>query len=266
MKKTLTFLAASFALAVLLSPESRAQLVPNQSVLIDYGAIVQAGADSNGNFWNNISVGGDNNIPGLVAGNSAMVANLVDASSASTGVSFSLTNDTGFWGWDFGNGTGGDGALIADSNVWSDGIISNDNVAKNLVASVDFFTLTFTGLNDALTYDLVTGYNRGDNVNFDRVTTAGGTTIVTNSGATVLGIPDPNAPPVDLYAEFTGLTSSGGVLSFTVTGENENDLATVADHVVIGATTLTAQQVPEPSSALALVGLGGAAFLRRRRS
>ena len=71
--------------------------------------------------------------------------------------------------------------------------------------------------------------------------------------------------PIDPYAEFTGLTSSGGVLSFTVTGESPG-APFGADHVVIGATTLTAQGVPEPSSALVLAGLWGAAFLRRRRS
>ncbi|MEN8755254.1 MAG: PEP-CTERM sorting domain-containing protein [Akkermansiaceae bacterium] len=108
------------------------------------------------------------------------------------------------------------------------------NNASNIV-------LTFTGLDDSLSYD-VTGGGNFTNNNFDTVWTFGATTATTNNGV---------APFVTL----AGLSTDGsGNLSVIVTRG--------ANQLLFSAVSLTA--IPEPSSSL-LMGLGLLAGFARRR-
>jgi len=124
-----------------------------------------------------------------------------------------------------------------DSNLW-DWMDATSNAP---------LTLTFSGLNDSLTYDLNIG--QAWNIN----------TANTNSTYAVDGQSATNAHDSTTggaYLDFTGLSTDGsGNLVITVTASGGTDAA-------VSALVLTT--VPEPSSA-ALLGLGGLALILRRR-
>ena len=139
--------------------------------------------------------------------------------------------------------------MLTDQDVWDDGYISNNQGANPLDAG-GFFLLTFSGLDDTLEYDLEGGFD-SNNANFDATWASGGQSFLTTpTGAAGTG-----------YGTLSGLTTDGaGNLAITVTRETL--------HVTIGGLTLTAVEstaIPEPSSALALLGLCGVAFIKRRR-
>lgn len=107
-------------------------------------------------------------------------------------------------------------------------------------------TLTFTGLNNSLTYNLSIGSGFGSNI-----------TDVLWSASSQSATTDSDVGSVS-YVSFTGLTTNGsGSLVITGTGTSPRP-----DIVVVSALHLTA--VPEPSAAL-LGGLSLLALLRRRR-
>ncbi|MGJ8639186.1 MAG: PEP-CTERM sorting domain-containing protein [Opitutaceae bacterium] len=117
------------------------------------------------------------------------------------------------------------------------------------------FTFTFSGLEDTLTYDLVIGaYNAEATVspaleNSRTEWTAGGTTQTTVA-----------ASLSESYVTFSGLTSSGGVLTITSADDSGNAVGAVS------ALTLTA--VPEPSSYALIGGLLAltSVMVRRRKA
>ena len=116
------------------------------------------------------------------------IADMVDTANVATGVSFTLANETGFNAWDFTLGTGGDGGLINDPSVYSDGLLSNDRIGigRDLTTFEHFFTLTFSGLDDSLSYDFVGGYARNDNLNFFGTFVADGALIDDGTGVLIL--------------------------------------------------------------------------------
>jgi len=135
-------------------------------------------------------------------------------------------------------------APFNDGTIFQDSIISNNQGAAPLDPG-GFLTITVSGLDDSLTYDLFGGYD-GINANFDSTWAADGQSFLSTPGATTG------------YQTLAGLTTDGsGNLAITVT---RNSL-----HVNAGSFTLTAAEaIPEPSTAL-LSGLAGLALLTRRR-
>ena len=208
-----------------------ADLQLGQTAGIDFGAT--ASTDPN-TTWNSLNVGGDNSTPGsLLAFETASIGDLQDTNGAASGVSFGLTNNSPFWVWDFGNGDEGDGGIINDASVFGDGVISNDapGADKDLTQGDDFFTFTFSGLDDSLAYDFVGGYSRTGNINFDGTWTAGGEEIITDSMTGEAG---------GGFAMFSQLGTDGnGNLTIELTGETIED-GSQAAHIVVAAITLTA--------------------------
>jgi hypothetical protein len=117
----------------------------------------------------------------------------------------------------------------------------------NSGSGTSVITLTFTGLNDALTYDLTVGAAFTNNLP-DTLWAADGQSATTD--ADVVG---------SSYVTFTGLTTDGsGNLVITGTGTDPR-----ADIPVVAALALTAA-VPEPAT-MSLLALGGLGVLARRR-
>ncbi|MEP2776266.1 MAG: PEP-CTERM sorting domain-containing protein [Luteolibacter sp.] len=239
MKKTKSLAASAAVIASLFAATtgSDAALLLNQTVGIDFGGTAPAGSTT----FNQVSVGGDASTPGLADMASTTAISLVDTNNtAITGTQFSVTNNTGQIAWDFSGGVEGSG-LMTDASVYGDGIISNNASGRNLSAGANF-VLTFTGLDDSLTYDLTGGWDNNNN-NFNATWSADGKNFFADTTASVG------------YGTLSGLTTDGsGNLEITVTKSN---------HVTIAGLTLTA--VPEPSSAALLLGGMGVLMLGRRR-
>ncbi|WP_372808949.1 PEP-CTERM sorting domain-containing protein [Pontiella sp.] len=252
MKKTIGLLAGlGLACAV------QADIAVGDVIGIDFGAVVA------GNNWNHISVGGDSTTLGLDSDEQAVnpdsvgIADLGRLSDGTaTGVGFTLLNSTGQIAWDFSGGTDGDGGLIeaAGTDVYGDGLISNDQSARPTVSNVDFFLITFTGLDDNLTYNFVSGWDH-DNGNFDtrwNVYSDNAFSTVTDTFLT-----DATGGDNAGYGSFTGLTSSGGELYLGLTGDGG------AAQIVLSALTLEA--IPEPATLGLVAVFGGAVLVIRRR-
>ena len=239
MKATLFITALA---GITLAGTADASLLAGDTIGIDFNGSVA----TTGTNFNAFSEDTDD-------GATASLLSLINLSGATvTGVTFSLENQTGqnTERADFTT-QGAEGTLagpLSEQAVWDDGYISNNQGAAPL--DVDgFFLLTFSGLDDELTYDLTGGFdNNGGNANFDATWSADGqsfTTLTTNSDPAGAG-----------YGTLTGLSTDGdGNLEITVA---RNTL-----HVTVGGLTLTSV-VPEPSS-LALLGLGGLMMIKRRR-
>lgn len=238
-------------LGVGLACASQADMVEGQIIGIDFGA-----SSSVDNLtWNQFSVGGGEFVEGIANGATTSLNSLNDtAGSAVSGVTFSLQNNAGFIAYDFGLGasaggavgTLGDGALIDDESVYGDCLMANDRAStgRNQVDGANF-VLTFTGLDNSLTYNLSIGQGLA-NDNFNTTIVADGQSILTDSS------PGPG------YAGFTGLGTDGsGNLVITMTSDGG------ADHVNVAALTL--QAIPEPATLGLVAAFGGAVLFIRRR-
>ena len=179
-----------------------------------------------------------------------------------TGVGFTIVNSTGQIAWDFSGGLDGDGSYIetAGASVYGDGLISNDASGRTTVSGVDFFELTITGLNDAYTYEFVSGWD-SNNANFDTTwnqytSDSFGTIVGGQSFTTEAGPGDPNNAG---YGSLT-VQSSGGELYLGLTSDG------AAAQTVLSAFTLEVTAVPESSTFALLAGCLalGAVMLRRR--
>ena len=232
---------------------SSASIVTGQTVGFDFGSIAPAANPTQTfnqiDLFNNSLANGATftflTDPNLNGG--ATSTQLVDfTNTAVTGVGFTITNSTGqnTSRANVTNGTAGP-APFNNSTVFQDSLISNNQGVAPL-ATGGFFTLTFSGLDDSIEYDLTGGYD-GNNANFDSILSADGQT-------------QPFAPGANNYVTLSGLQTDGsGNLAITVTRDTL--------HANIGALTLTgaaAIAVPEPSS-FALLGVGFVGLLTRRR-
>ncbi|MGD9419095.1 MAG: sulfatase family protein [Verrucomicrobiota bacterium JB025] len=212
MKNTVAMAAMVLALAV----GSRASLISDGDVLkVDFGdTSPSAAAVADGYVQYNSVSGGT-------------VVLMTDGTGPEDDVTVTVTGVDG----NFVNNL--DGSASGGS---SDATVYADHVAGN-GTDTDVITITVSGLDDALTYDLFAGMRRNTlNSDWDHTYRVGGTSeSYTASG----GI-------VDSYHTHTGLSSSGGTLSFTVT---ENVPGSV---VSISEMRLTAVGEPEAFWSVAL--------------
>lgn len=156
----------------------------------------------------------------------------------------------------YAGAVGNYGALPFSDLTFNDGIFAN---ANRHGSSPDPLTVTFSGLDDGLFYNVLVLVNGGG--------TSGNTTLVdiTAGGVTINGSTGQgthNALTLN-PTSFVGLSSSGGQLAIEIQGDDGS--GGVEAFFGIGAIHLTATDVPEPGS-LALIGLGGLIMLRRRRN
>lgn len=207
---------------------SNAAVIVGDVIAIDFGATAPAVSN-----WNQISESSLSD---------SDLVRLSDGASTGVGVTVTLTTDSANAG-DYINN-----AVPLDASLGeTDGSIFNDHLAANDLSGPDLITVTYSGLNDSLSYTLTGGMRRtGSTGAFEQTYTVGG--VDYNYTGTA---------GVNAYAEYTGLSSSGGFLTFTVSDFSDTDLASISQ--------MTLTVVPEPSS-VALLGLGSLALLRRRRA
>jgi len=157
-------------------------LPAGNTIGIDFGGIAPAsGSNFNGYSDLVIANGGTESFADLGVGS------LVDTMGNALSVGFSVTNNSGHATGraTITNGVGGAG-LLSDSTIYSDSIISNDTGSNRLTDGTvspltrGHLVLTFSGLDDSLTYNLTGGWD-SNNSNFDAIWTSDGETAVTNS-------------------------------------------------------------------------------------
>lgn len=195
---------------------------------IDLGNSTQTTA---GNY-NNMSAAtaaAPNNITGLVDSNNA---------SSTINIVYSVTGSVAMAGTG-ANWTGAYPATVSSqpASALQDGLYIKPGATA---------TLTFSGLDNALTYDFVVYGARGNN--------GGGVlyTIGANSGS-ISNVFENASTAIS----FTGISPTAGVITLDALGTG-----TAGNDGALNYVQLTA--VPEPSSA-ALLGLGGLALILRRR-
>lgn len=115
----------------------------------------------------------------------------------------------------------------SDANLFADAICANDAGGSN--AGDDIITLTFTGLDDSLYYDVTGGFatTPSKEINFQTVWTAG-SEVRTSTASTSAG-----------YILFESLASSSGDLVITLTDNGYN-------HTAVSQLALVATDTPPP--------------------
>lgn len=215
------------ALGALAIPAQAATMVVGTEIGVDFGQV----APTNNMNGAAVTSGADGSIA---------VGSLTDTSSVMVdGVGFSWVTAGAFNNSDADGTKAGQPAVFNDSNL-------TDWLGVAHALSGGLITLTFTGLDDSLSYDLLIGAAFTDDIASATWTADGQSdTTVSNVGA-------------DAFVTLAGLETDGsGNLVITSAGAGARpDLSAVA------ALTLTA--VPEPSTAV-LLGLGGIALILRRR-
>jgi len=158
---------------------------------------------------------------------------------ATTGVGIAVAKSGGTWTEaNTSAGTGPNALNTTDASVYSDALGINNGAGSTM-------SITFTGLNDSLTYDLTGGVSSVSNY---------------KTGWTIAGSP----------RQLSDATASGGYISFTELTSSANTLTITLDydglrHLAVSQLQLTA--VPEPGTYALLGGLLalGYVMVRRRR-
>ncbi|MFC5050428.1 PEP-CTERM sorting domain-containing protein [Rubritalea spongiae] len=216
------------ALALTLASSAQAAIIAGDQIFVDFGNTVATG---NYNTINSSAL------------SIADTVRFTDGSTTGVGLTVTATNP-----YDGGGAIASTAGLTnvntSDADVYVDTLLST---AGNNGAGNDTITITFTGLDDSLRYDIVGGLARtSGGENFDTDWVISGETTQTADGTAAGG-----------YVEFLGVeTTAPGTLTITLTDNlRQSGLAQLS------LTAVTA--VPEPSSA-ALLGLGGLALILRR--
>jgi hypothetical protein len=197
------------------------------------------------------------------------------ANGASTGVTLTVGKTTKPGGtlypYEDASGTaftGGDAFAIFNGIVDTRGTVNfNGNGAHP-----SSLILTFSGLSQAFTYEIVVAGNRGNGTPRDTLFTLSGADAWTNTSSAALSVSSSSLTTTirngdnganGYVARWTGI-DAGADGVFTVTISNGGG---PQDGWYANALMLVATPVPEPSAFAALAGLGalGAAALRRRR-
>ena len=220
MKKTIGMAGMVLALAV----GSQASIIEGDVIAIDFGATAPAVSN-----WNQISTST------LVIGDLQRLSD-----GAPTGVGVAVTTSATF-GQYINNVAPGAGLGSTDASIY------NDHLAANDLSAPDLITVTYSGLDDSLTYTLTGGMARSGNTTaFEQTYTVGG-----------VDYDYTGTSGVDAYAEYTGLSSVGGVLSFTVSDYTDSDLASISQ--------MSLEAIPEPATLGLVTAFGGAVLFIRRR-
>lgn len=233
------------ALAVGMTGAANAAITAGTTIGIDFGSTPYAGSGNFNDF------GHPNIADGAISTFAGTLINL-DGGNV-TGVGFSVENQSGDNTADalISNGSAGP-TPFDESSIYVDGLISNQSGSTGGLDAGGYLLLTFTGLDDSLTYNLTGGFE-GPNANFNATWSfdSGSTGISTNQNDSISSFV---ATSTDGYKSADGLQTDGsGNLVIQVTRTN---------HVTVGGLTL--EVVPEPSTT-ALLGLGGLALILRRR-
>ncbi|WFB36873.1 PEP-CTERM sorting domain-containing protein [Kiritimatiellota bacterium B12222] len=221
------------------------QTIVAEVVLIDFGV---AGAQTAGN-WNNVISRTDNK------------GNLINSEGDTTGISMTVS-DGNFGGTNTFNGN-----VAADSTMFDPfEVASVITDALYVAENGSTGTLTFNGLDDSLTYNLVVTGARTTNTNrFTRYGVSGlNSQILQTSGNSPLagvGV-NWNNNSVVTFSGISGVSS----FSLTVEGNGAADFGGSNQFGYINALELRA--VPEPTSLLLLgvSGLVAFSFVRRKRA
>lgn len=221
-------------LTYLLPSQAGAALFPDRSIGIDFGSTAPA-AGIHFNLYSDTVIAD--------GATESFTGSLIDTTGAAvTGVGFSVTNNSGDASFELGGGLEGSG-LLNDSTIYSDGLISNDNKDGRLAdgdivmdGSGDrgHFVLTFSGLDDALSYDLSGGWDN-NNSNFDAIWQADGQSFTT-AGEAGGGYGSLSALKTD---------GNGNLVIHVIRAGDEN-----GKHVIIAGLVLKANAITNPDGSL----------------
>lgn len=214
-------------------------------ILIDFGTVAKrqsvGAADSNGNWWNQVT------------GKNDVLSSMITSANGATTVGLTISDIAGGGTGDYNAGltpnAGLDGGKFAYTNVTDDALFWT---------ATDTPTLNFTGLNDSLTYSF-TFYGSRVSAN-ERYTTyqiGAQSAELHTSGSTL-----PSSWNSSSVVTISGVTSSGGAVNVDMSGFTGAGKTGAATFGYLNALQITS--VPEPSSALFLV-LGAPALLGARR-
>ncbi|MDF7825976.1 PEP-CTERM sorting domain-containing protein [Pontiellaceae bacterium B12227] len=227
MKKIIGTAGIVLALAV----GAQADIVEGDVIAVDFGSVAPTVAN-----WNQLST------------SSLTIADAIrlsDGAGTGVGVAMTLTAQ---------NADATNNTEPTDTSLGSDDVsIYLDHSAANSTGGSgvnDLITVTYTGLDDSLTYTLTGGMARAGNGSaaWQQVYTVGGI----DYEYTLVG-----GDTVDAYAEYTGLSSVGGVLSFTVSDYEDSGLASISQ--------MSLEAIPEPGTLGLVAAFGGAVLFIRRR-
>ena len=210
------------------SPAHAATIASGDSIFVDFGE--------------DFSTGNENNISSSLSTLSiADAIRLSDGALTGVGIAVTMSPDSGWTEANTIAGTGPNALNTADELVYGDALGRNNGD--------QLMVITFTGLDDALTYDLMGGISSTEGTGKFKT----GWTIENQA---ILTYQLSDATAANGYISFEELTSTAGELTITL------DRAGTA-HMGVSQLQLTAVAVPEPS-ATALLGLGGLALILRR--
>jgi hypothetical protein len=210
---------------------ANASVIVGDVIKIDFGSTATTEAN-----WNTSVISSTTDLVRLSDGaNTAVGLTIAEVAGG-----FPVNNDEVFV-----NGSAQGGSSVFE--IYDDGLLAAGT-------GNDAFTLTFTGLDDSLTYNLFAG-----GLSLESDVGATWTISTTADGSTVQTTTYQNT---DGYVSFTGITSVGG--TFTLNLNDISDAKSPAAGRNIGLSELTLTVIPEPAT-IGMLGLGALITMVIRR-